>query len=223
MILANRLSRLPSRSENLPIEVHHNIQHFTFTNDKINTIRGATERDPILYAVYCITLNGWASRFNKVPNIAHHFWKARDELTIDNRLLLKGDRVCIPPELNQRMLSELHEGHKGIEKMQHLIRGKIYWQGIHADITEYVKHCRICTKHKATQAVQPMMPKDIPEGTWQDLAGKTNRMGPFHHIPHKHKATQAVEPMMPKDVPEGPWQVWTTLNTINRQWTTIFI
>ena len=126
--------------------------------------------DPIIYAVYYITLNGWPNRFSEVPHIACQFGGARDELTIDNRLLLKGNRVCIPPELYQRMLSQLHGGHKGVEKMQHLTREKIYWQGIDTDITEYVKHCKICNKHKTTQAVQPMMPKDVPEGPVQDLA-----------------------------------------------------
>ena len=148
MILADRLSRFPSRSENLPIELHHNIQHITFTSDKTNIIKGATERDPILYNVYCITHNRWPSRFHEVPNIAHQYWGARDELTIDNGLLLKAERVCIPPELYQRTLHDLHEGHKGIEKMQHLAREKIYWPGLDADITEYVKHCTICMKHK---------------------------------------------------------------------------
>ena len=176
MTLADRLSRFPSRSENLPIELHHNIQHITFTSDKTNIIRGATERDPILYTVYRITHNGWPSRFHEVPRIAHQYWGARDELTIDNGLLLKGERVCIPPELYQRTLHDLHEGHKGIEKMQHLAREKIYWPGLDADIIEYVKHCTICTKHKATQATQPMIPRDIPEGPWQDLAADF-----FHH------------------------------------------
>ena len=164
MILADRLSRFPSRRENLSVDLHHNIPHVTFTNDKINIIRGATERVPIPYAVYHIKLNGWPSRFNEVPCIAHQFCGARNELTIDNGLLLNSDRVCIPPKLYQRILSNLHEGHKGIEMMQHLTREKIYWQGIDADITEYVKHCKTCTKHKAMQAVQPMMPKDVPEG-----------------------------------------------------------
>ena len=75
-----------------------------------------------------------------------------------------------PPELYQRMLHDLHEGHKGVGKMQHLTQDKIYWQGMDADIAEYVKNCKICTKHKATWAVQLMLPRDIPEGPWQDLA-----------------------------------------------------
>ena len=107
MILVDRLSRFPSWSENWTIVLHHNIQHVTITNDKFNIIRGATEKDPILYAVYHITLNGWPNRFHEAIHIAHQFWGARHELTIDNGLLLKGDRVCIPSELYQRMLSEL--------------------------------------------------------------------------------------------------------------------
>ena len=95
MTLTDRLSRFPSRSENLPIELHHNIQHITFTSDKTNIIRGATERDPILYTIYHITLNRWPSRFQEVPHIAHQYWGARDELTIDNGLLLKGEREFV--------------------------------------------------------------------------------------------------------------------------------
>ena len=79
MVLADRLSRFPSRCGNLPIELHHNIQHAIFTPDKINIIRGATERDPILYTVYHITLNGWPKQFHEVPHIACQFWGARDE------------------------------------------------------------------------------------------------------------------------------------------------
>ena len=45
--------------------------------------------------------------------------------------------ICIPPELYEKMLHDLHEGHKGIENMQHLTRDKIYWQGMDVDITEY--------------------------------------------------------------------------------------
>ena len=38
------------------------------------------------------------------------------------------------------------------------------------DIAEYVKHCKVCTMHKARQAIEPMLPRDIPEGPWQDPA-----------------------------------------------------
>ena len=116
MVLKDRLSRFPSRNENLPIELHHNIHHVTFTQDKINIICSSTERDPILHTAYHLTLNGWSTKFHEVPHIACQYWGTRDELSVDNGLLTKGDRICIPPELYERMLHDLHEGHKGIEK-----------------------------------------------------------------------------------------------------------
>ena len=54
--------------------------------------------------------------------------------------------------------------------MQHRARATIYWPGIDMDIVEYVKRCKTCTQHKVTQHIQPMLPRDVPEAPWQDLA-----------------------------------------------------
>ena len=136
----------------------------------MNIVRGAVERDPIHSTMYMLTLNGWPDRIQEVLRIACHFWDTWDELTIENGILLKRDRVCIPPELYERMLSDLHGNHRGIEKMRHLSQTTVYWPGIEADIADYVKHCKTCTQHKAKQAVQPMLPRDMPNSLWQDLA-----------------------------------------------------
>ena len=71
---------------------------------------------PILSTVYHLTLNGWPDRFSKVPKIARQFWGARDELSIEGGILLKGDCICIPSELYDRSLNELHDMQLGIEK-----------------------------------------------------------------------------------------------------------
>ena len=104
MVLADQLSRFPSRSENLSIELHHNIHHITFTQDKINIICSSTERDPILHTAYCLTLNGWPAKFHEVPCIACQYWGTRDYLSVENGLLIKGNRICIP----LRIISECY-------------------------------------------------------------------------------------------------------------------
>ena len=48
MVLAGQLSRFLSRKENSPIELHQNIQHISFTPERISIICGAVERDTIL-------------------------------------------------------------------------------------------------------------------------------------------------------------------------------
>ena len=78
--------------------------------------------------------------------------------------------MCIPPELYERILSDLHGNHRGIEKMRHLSQHTVFWPGLDADIADYVNHCKTCTQHKAKQAVQPMLPRDVPDSPWQELA-----------------------------------------------------
>ena len=45
----------------------------------------------------------------------------------------------------------------------------VYWPGIDSDISYYVSQCTICKKHKASPPAQPMLPRDIPDGPWQDI------------------------------------------------------
>ena len=170
MVLADCLSQFPSRKEYMPIELHQNIHNIHFELDRLNIVRGAVERDPIHSTVYRLTLNVWPDRIQEVPRIARYFWGTWDELTVENGILLKGDSVCIPPELYERMLSDLHGNRRGIEKMRHLSQTTVYWPGLDAKITDYVNHCKTCTQYKAKQAVQPMLSGDVPDFPWQDLA-----------------------------------------------------
>ena len=54
--------------------------------------------------------------------------------------------------------------------MTQLARTHVYWPRNNPDISEYVKCCTICARHKASQTVQPMLPRDVPNGPWQELA-----------------------------------------------------
>ena len=170
MSLADWLSRFPSRKENSPIELHQSIQHISFTPNTIHIICGALERDPILSMVYCLTLQGWPGKAHEVSKIAQQFWGTRDKLSIQEGLLIKGDRICISHELHNRFLHDLHKSHQEIEKMQLKARAMIHWPGIDANKIEYMKRCNICLQHKAVQPIQPLLPWDVLHSPWQDLA-----------------------------------------------------
>ena len=45
----------------------------------------------------------------------------------------------------------------------------MHWPGIDANIVDYVCQCTICTKHKASPPAQTMLPRDIPDGLWQEI------------------------------------------------------
>ena len=91
-------------------------------------------------------------------------------LTVEDGVLLTGSRICIPPELHDRTLYDLHHCHQGIEKMTHIARSSVYCPSIDADIADYIRCCTIWAKHKVFQSVQPMLPCNVPDGPWQEIA-----------------------------------------------------
>ena len=151
-----------NHKKNLPIELHQNIQNFNFNSNRLNMIKDTVKRDPMYSTIHRMTLNDWSKRIQDVPHLACNFWSIRDELTVEEGVLLKGNGICIPPELHDRTLYELHNSHQGIKKMTHIVRANVYWPSINADIANYTKRCTICAKYKASQTVQPMLPCDIP-------------------------------------------------------------
>ena len=54
--------------------------------------------------------------------------------------------------------------------MRHLSQHTANWPRLDADIANYVNCCKTCTQHKAKQAVQPMLPRDVPDSPWQESA-----------------------------------------------------
>ena len=83
----------------------------------------------------CLTLRGWPDCRQQVPWITRHFWGAQDKLFIESSLLFKGAWVCIPPELLNCTLADLHRTHQGIDRMQAQAKEAVYWPSIDADIT----------------------------------------------------------------------------------------
>ena len=53
--------------------------------------------------------------------------------------------------------------------MQVQVREAVYWPSIDADKADIVCQCTICTKHKASSPAQPVLPRDIPDGPWQEI------------------------------------------------------
>ena len=47
--------------------------------------------------VHRLTLNGWPHRCTNVTRIGRNYWDFRDELSIEDDLLMKGEQVIIPP------------------------------------------------------------------------------------------------------------------------------
>ena len=88
-----------------------------------------------------------------LPTDLRSFWSFRDELGIEDGVLLQGKQVIIPERMRGTILSQLHKGHRGVEKTRMLARESEYWPWINDDIDKSLRS-------------MPRTPSREPQGTY---------------------------------------------------------
>ena len=91
------------------------------------------------------------------PADLHPFWNFRDELSVENQLLFRGDRVVIPYTLQLKILKHLHTGHMGTEKMQLRARSSVFWPRLTNDVKNITKSFEPCQKHAPKQRQEEIL------------------------------------------------------------------
>ena len=92
-----------------------------------------------------------------------------NELSVCNNLLIRGDRVVIPPTLQRDILEKLHSGHQGTTKRRERAKHSVWWPGITKDIENIVSDCPMCCKHRQQHA-EPLLPSTLPARPWLNIA-----------------------------------------------------
>ena len=141
-----------SHGHKLPvIEVGTITSTLPATPAKLEEIRDETSKDETLCHLKDVVYHGWPELFQDCPHDLKDYWNYREDLSVENGLVLKGHRLIVPESLRTQMLSLVHQGHMGTEKC--LLRAKdcMFWPGISKDIKELFSNCSTCIKYAKQQ------------------------------------------------------------------------
>lgn len=123
----------------------------------------------------------WPATLKELPYSLHPFFSMRDELTIQDDLLLRGQSFIIPPALQKFYVGQLHQGHPGITATKRSAKEIIYWPLMHTDIDTDVSRCAPCNAIKSHQTKEPLHLHEILDLPWSitvadlfDSQGKTH-------------------------------------------------
>lgn len=105
---------------------------------------------------------------NVWPHSIQHYKLFETEFCFSGNILLRGTRIVMPENLQERTLQLAHEGHPGIVVMKRRLRTKVWWSKMDAEA--YVKKCRGCTLVGAPPAPEPMKRTELPSRAWEHIA-----------------------------------------------------
>ena len=191
-VCADMLSRLSTVSDSgtLPtleddddrvIVASLSLDHSVTTADFI----AASSRDADLTMIRHFLLTQWPPR-KQIPDGLRPYFRVRSELSVRDSCVYRGDTLVVPIALRSRILSLLHSGHPGINRMLQKLRDSYFWPRSSVMVEDFVRRCPPCSAtgkssrpdHVPVTAIPP------PSRPWAKVA--IDITGPFSTAP-KHQ------------------------------------
>lgn len=177
LITADMLSRAPTGDhssaddllqEEVAAFVNGVIENLPATEMQLKRIMQYQKEDSTCQQLteYCSA--GWPQQKKAVPLLLRPFYSASAEIAVENGLLMRGNRIIIPKQLQREMLDKVHEGHQGITKCRERAKCSIWWPGLSKCLEDLVASCSKCFKAQSQRA-QPMIASPLPDFPWQKI------------------------------------------------------
>ena len=173
LFIADTLSRayLPYKGHSdTEFETVNMAQFLPIREERLAKIRAATQSDETMQALSEVILSGWPDVKDSLPVSLVQFFSVRDEFSVQDGLVFRGERVMIPESLRKTMVEKVHTSHMGIEGCLRRARECMYWPKMSEDVKKHVSACEICCTFNHAQPKETLSPSEIPQRPWQRVA-----------------------------------------------------
>ena len=93
----------------------------------------------------------------------------RDELSVVDGVIVKGEAILIPKMLRAEMKSRLHSSHLGYDSMTRRAQNTIFWPGIAKDVNYLAGNCEICRESKSLNCRDTLKQHDNGSYPWNKI------------------------------------------------------
>ena len=145
------------------------ISHLPIRRERLENIRDAVTHDDVLLKLTDMIMNGWPESKCNVPISVLPYYHIRDDLSVQDGLIFKGDRVVIPLNLRKEIKQAIHSCHIGVESCLRRAREYVYWPGMNGDVREYISQCEICCKFQKSQQKETLMSHEVCDRPWEKV------------------------------------------------------
>ena len=102
----------------------------------LENIRQESLKENSIQALQKVIKKRWPETKADVPVQVTPYFDVRDQLSVEDGIVFKGDRCLIPISLRPEVLAILHRLHIGIEGCLRRARESVYWPGMTAALTK---------------------------------------------------------------------------------------
>ena len=136
----------------------------------MQSIQKETQNDAELQTLLQYIIKGFPMTKDECHDAVKPYFNYREELTVGDGLVLKGQCIVIPNKLRQTCLARLHIAHVGVNKTLYQARQSVFWPALSKDINELISACSACMQYAAKNCAKPLINDLAISKPWQALS-----------------------------------------------------
>lgn len=117
------------------------------------------------------------------------FFKMKNDLSIENGLVLRGCQIVIPPSAIKDVVSKLHQSHQGVEKTKRRVRQTVFWPGYSNDIKNAVDSCHACQYYRPSPPPEPLVQENMPSRAFKMVTTDLFQHGGAYYLIYADRFT----------------------------------
>ncbi len=148
----------------------HAMTFLPMSQVQFEELKKESTKDDTIQQLSATIISGWPDHKSKLPTNLHPYYSIRDELSVHEGVVFKGQRAVIPFTMRAKMKDKVHAAHTGIQGCLRRAREAIYWPGMNKDLTNFIAKCDICASYQdSAQAKEPLIPHQTPRRPWEKI------------------------------------------------------
>ncbi|XP_041362042.1 uncharacterized protein K02A2.6-like [Gigantopelta aegis] len=152
------------------VELINMSEDVRMTPETLEEIQQASETDTVMNQLKKIIVQGWPETKAEIQISVQDYFNIRDELTIQDGLVYKGDRIVIPTAMRGKIKERIQRSHLGIQGCLRRAREVVYWPRMNKEIEECISKCSVCREFSVKQQKEPLISQEIPDRPWQKVS-----------------------------------------------------
>ena len=172
MYLADTLSRefLPTTLNTQgEFECVNAVKLLPMTEERLEEMRASTHDDEALQQLKEVIHTGWLEEKQQLPSVLAPYLSFRDEMSVYDGLVFKGERLLIPKLMRPKMKEGIHYSHIGMNGCLRRARECMYWPGMTAELKKHIAQCEMCSKYEVKQQRETLMSHEVAERPWEKI------------------------------------------------------
>ena len=164
-----------------------------------DAVARAAQEDPVYQLLLSrVSANDWPRSKSEEIACLRPFFNVRERLsTLENLVTYTYDEGCtrlvIPESLRDKVASNLHCGHQGLDSMLRRARQSVYWPGMVGDLDYFRSKCDTCELHAPSQGREPIVMTPAPEYPFQQVVADLFQLNNRTYVVYADRLTGWVE------------------------------